>query len=740
MRAQEEPVVRQRRRGEGHANVRSWTSNDVLTGGIVGAIEALLAISLAGLVFAGALAPAAGTMIGMALVGTAVVLLVVAYRTSLPVAVGSTQETPAAILAVVTAGVASQLGPDHPGLVGTAIVSVVTATTLTGAMLWVLGRFQVGQLARYVPYPVIGGFLAGTGWLLFAGGLDFLVADDPGLLTSATWTDPAILLKMLPGVLLAAGLLLGARRGLGGALLPAVAFTAVGAFYLVVLVGPGLDAVRDGGWLLGPFRDRALWPPEVSLFAEVDLAAVAGQGITIVTVAALSAVSLLLMASGIELSAGEDADLDRELKVAGGANLLVAATGGLPGYHAVLLSDLVRRAGADNRRVSLVAAVVVLLGVVIGGGPIALLPRFVAGGLLAFLGLVFLTEWLIDGWSTLDRADYAIVVSIVVVIAGVGFLEGVAVGLLLSFLRFLVTYSRTEVVRTRRRGSATPSRVDRPARDQALLETVADRIVVLELQGFLFFGTGHQLAEEVRSILLDDPHIRHVILDLERVTGADSTAVQSLQRIARRAAAADATLVLVGLSAERSRALDVEAFAAHEEVRVADDLDQAVQWCEERLLAEATPADTVLHSSLRDDLEAELGDQELIARLLAVVEHVEVPAGTRVIRRGDTDHDLYLLEAGQLTVSLPGEDDRPVRVRTMTAGTVIGEIGLELGVPRSADVVADTDVRLLRLPATTLERLAVQDPLLAAAVHRYLARLLARRLITSLRTIEALER
>jgi SulP family sulfate permease len=332
------------------------------------------------------------------------------------------------------------------------------------------------------------------------------------------------------------------------------------------------------------------------------------------------------------------------------------------------------------------------------------------------------------------------VVSIVVVIAAVGFLEGVAIGLALSFLRFLVTYSRTEVVRTRRRGSATPSRVDRPAQDQALLGTVADRIVVLELQGFVFFGTGHQLAEEVRSSLLTEPDTRHVVLDLQRVTGADSTARQSLQRIARQVAEAGATLVLVGPADGHSRALGLASFVEQDGVRVVDDLDRGVQWCEEQLLAEARPPEVAADSSLRADLEAELGDQDLIDRLLAVVEHLQVPAGTQIIRRGDLDHDLYLLEDGQLTVSLPGDDDRPVRVRTMTAGTVIGEIGLELGVPRSADVVADTDVRLLRLPATTLERLAVEDPRLAAAVHRYLARLLARRLVTSLRTIEALER
>jgi len=729
-----EPPIR-----DAGVGVGPWTTNDVMTGGIVGVIEALLAISFAGLVFGGALAPAADTMIGMSLVGTSVVLLVIAYRSSLSVSIGSGQEAPAAILAVVISGVVAQLGPGHAGLVGTAILAVVATTATTGALLWILGRFQIGQLARYVPYPVIGGFLAGLGWLLVSGGLGFMTGDAPGSSTLDAVTDPGFLLRLLPGVLLALGLLLGVRRRVSGVLIPVSAVGAIALFHLVVLIGPGLDAARDTGWLLGPFPDRGLWPPDPGLFAEVELAAIWSQGLTILTVAGLSAVSLLLAASGIELSAGEDADLDRELRVAGGANLLVAATGGLPGYHAVILSDLVNRSGANARRVALVATAVVLTGVAIGSGPIGLLPRFVAGGLLAFLGLGFLVEWLIDGWSLLEKPDYAIVVTITVVIATVGFLEGVATGLALSFLRFLVTYSRTEVVRTRRRGSTTPSRVDRPPLEQARLADVADRIWVLELQGFLFFGTGHRLAEDVAAVLRSTPDTRYVVLDLRRVTGADATALQSLQRIARRVAAADADLVLVGLPAASSRALDLATLADQDGVEVTSDLDQAMQWCEEQLLADAPPPGQATDTSLLADLHTEFGDAELVRRLLEVAERMQVPSGTRIIRRGDADHDLYLLESGQLTVSIPGEDGQPVRVRTMSAGTVIGEIGLELGAPRSADVTADTEVSLRRLPAATLERLTVEDPQLAAAIHRYLARLLARRLITTMRTIEALE-
>jgi MFS superfamily sulfate permease-like transporter len=165
---------------------------------------------------------------------------------------------------------------------------------------------------------------------------------------------------------------------------------------------------------------------------------------------------------------------------------------------------------------------------------------------------------------------------------------------------------------------------------------VPDRIVILELQGYLVFGSGHRLSEEIRSILLTDPDVRHVVLDLRRVAGADSTATRNLERIARQVAAADATLVLVALPAARSRALDLDPLRERDGVRLLGD--------------DPTRADGV-EGSLRADLIAEVGDEALVNLLLGV-----------------------------------------------------------------------------------------EDPRLAAAVHRYLARLLGRRLRTSLRTIEALER
>ena len=57
----------------------------------------------------------------------------------------------------------------------TITAAIAFATTLTGFSLFLLDFFKSGNLIRFIPYPVVGGFLASTGWLLVAGAIGLLI-------------------------------------------------------------------------------------------------------------------------------------------------------------------------------------------------------------------------------------------------------------------------------------------------------------------------------------------------------------------------------------------------------------------------------------------------------------------------------------------------------------------------------------------------------------------------------------
>jgi len=100
-------------------------------------------------------------------------------------------------------------------------------------------------------------------------------------------------------------------------------------------------------------------------------------------------------------------------------------------------------------------------GMMFFGGPlIALFPKPVLGGLLIFLGLSFLADWLYDGWNKLSRADYVIVVVIFLVMSLFGLLPGLGVGVALAAGLFIIQYSRVPVVRRTVSGRTYRSRVE----------------------------------------------------------------------------------------------------------------------------------------------------------------------------------------------------------------------------------------------------------------------------------------
>src|SRR5205085_12348215 len=125
--------------------------------------------------------------------------------------------------------------------------------------------------------------------------------------------------------------------------------------------------------------------------------------------------------------------------------------------------------GARSRVVGVASAAMCLAALLFGASAVARFPRFVLGGLVLFLGLSFLVEWLYDSWFRLARAEYAVVVLILLVVAMVGFLPGVAVGLVVAVVLFVVNYSRTDVIRHVLTGASLTSNVERPPRERDLL-------------------------------------------------------------------------------------------------------------------------------------------------------------------------------------------------------------------------------------------------------------------------------
>lgn len=705
----------------------------LITGVLMGVTEAIFALSVASLIFSGDLAPYLPYGIGMALVTSTIMLAAISLGSSAPGVTGILQDSPSVVLAVMATALVGALpaGQLADKLV-TVLVAIALTALLTGAFFLALGSFRLGGLVRFLPYPVVGGFLAGTGWLLVQGSFG-VMADAPLTLANLpALLHPAALILWVPGVLFALALSLGLRRIRHFLTMPAILVVTFVLFYLALLLtGTSVPEATSHGLLLGKMSGQAIWRPLVSQsLLAVDWAAILGQGGSIAAVLLLSVVGLLLNASALELAFRQDLDLNRELRVAGLANLLSGLGGGAVGYHVLDLSTLCVRTGARGRVPGLVAGAL-CAGVFLAGAPLlAFFPRPVLGGLLFFLGLGFLVEWVVDGWSKLSRADHAIVLLILVAIGVAGFLVGVAVGLVAAIVLFVLNYSRTSVVRCALSGAEMRSNVERVAYHRRVLGELGQHIYILKLQGFLFFGTANALLEQIRERVADpaQPQVRYILLDFCRVTGLDSSAVISFVKGRQLAQAQGITLLLSELSDQARSQFERGGLAEEESVRVVPDLDHGLEWCEDRLLDYRHITRVNLPLTLSAQLEDGGLEREEAHRLLPFLEKVQIEGGEYLLRQGDEADALYFIERGGVTVYLEMEGEQRVRLQSLERGTMVGELGLYLGTSRSASAVADYQTVAYRLTRSALLAMKEQEPELAAAFHEFMIRQTCERL------------
>ena len=718
-----------------------------LIGGlVVGVVVVIVAISFGALVFSGELAEFTSQGIGFGLLSAAILGIVVALGSSFRGMVATPQDSPAAIMALIAAAVAAGLPATVPReqVFTTVVAAVSLASVLTGVFFFALGSFRLGGLIRFIPYPVIGGFLAGTGWLLVKGSFG-VMADVPlGFTQLSTLAQWEVARRWLPGVVLGLLLFVMLRRYSHFLILPGLLLASIGGFYLLLAVSSTpIAEARASGFFLGPFPDGGLWQPLApDALAAVDWGLIAGQAGSLAAILLVGVVALLLNASGLELAVERDIDLDRELRIGGVANVLSGLGGGLQGFQTLSLSALGHKLCAESRLVGLVSAGMCAATLVLGASVLSFFPKPSLGGLLLFLGLAFLVEWVYDAYFKLPRGDYFVVLMILLVIGTVGYLESVGVGIVIAVVLFVVNYSRIDVVKHALSGGDHPSNVERPRRHRRLLQREGERQLILELQGFLFFGTADKLFQQVRRRVAEPERValRFAVLDFRQVSGLDSSAVLSFVKLKQLAESQDFVLVLAHCSPEISRQLEKGGLADDgARIRGFPELDRAVEWCENQVLQTAGADLEVGARPLVEQLAEVLPalDPDLMLRYF---ERQEVGAGHYLMRQGEPPEDLFFVESGQVTVQMELDDGSTVRLLTMGAGTVVGEMELCLGQERSASVVTERPSVVYRLTADTLERMERENSTVAAAFFRYISRLMAERLVINNRTLRALLR
>lgn len=708
---------------------------------VVGVFSILFYVSYAALIFSGPLAPwlaygLTATFITGAIGGT-----VTSWRSSLSFAIGGPDGSTCAVIAALVGTLAVRLRSNglDDGLLTATLVVLALSAALTGLLLCGLGLARLGRAIRFVPYPVIGGFLGASGCLMLAGVFRILTGYPLSVANIAHVVDAGAAEKLAAGTAVAAFLILGRQYWKSPLAMPAQLLASIIGFYLVLLLlrMPVAD-LQAQGWMFTMPSARAFAPPWTLTFARVPWSALPELGADFIAVMFVGTISILLNITSIEMSTKREAVLDRELKLQGIANLLCAALGGYVSCLTSTRSRLNFLLGKDNRVSGLMIAAMSAAAVFVNPVFLGYMPKCVLGGLLVTIGYDAAKRWLVSSARQLERLEYLSLLAIALIIVWWGFLPGVSIGVIFGCATFALSAGRINVVKLAFDGSEYRSSLDRGPRELALLAAHGRELQGLRLQSYLFFGSANRLYEHVKLLLAERPECRFLLFDFRLVTGLDSSAVHSFTQIKQAAEALGARLVLVHLTPSIEKAFgDNQVIGKN--VPVFADIDRALEFCENAIIASHNDGDSGSRS-LRDWLAEALGSAAFADTLASNCRRFEFAPGDVIAQQGGPSDSMHFIIDGRVGIIVNLEDGSSIRVRSLGQHTTIGEMGLLTGRPRSATVQAEVASVAYELRADAFERLKVEHPSLVQALLTYVIALMAERLSFASRVIGVLQR
>jgi sulfate permease, SulP family len=714
---------------------------DVFAGAICSILSVAYCLSYAALIFTGPIAHLLAYGVAVTFLSAVVGGAVVALRSSLPFAIAGPDSSISVVIAAMVATV-TQHSVAHGGgdLLEATLIVMSLATAFTGLVLCILGFTNAGRAIRFVPFPVIGGFLGATGWLMITGAVQVITDQRPMLSNMGAFIDFAIASKLAAALLVALAFHLALRRSKSPFILPAILAAAFAVTYLVLpLTGSSLVKAQMLGWMFQPQPIAPLTLPwragALHSFDWTSLPSLAGDMLAILFV---TISTLLLNTTGIEIATRTEANIERDLKAVGLANLLTAALGGYASCTSLSRSILVRTVGASSRLSGLTVAAV-SAAILIGHPPfLGYVPKYVLGGLLLFLGWGLVYQWIIQSSQQLLRLEYLSLIAIAFLIINWGFVAGVLIGVVIGCATFALSASRVNAIKFNFDGSEYRSSLDRGAQELSLLASHGREIQGMALQSYLFFGSANRLYQHVKSLLRREPECRFLIFDFRRVTGIDSSATQSFAQIKQAATEALARIVLVNLSPELERPFRTAGFLA-DDVIVASDLDRALESCEQAIIA-AHEGKGSEARSLRVWLAEALGSSQLADRLAEYCRRLEVQTGDVIAQQGDAATSMHFILDGRVGIIVDLKEGQTTRVRSLGQHTTVGEMGLLTRQPRSATIQAEAPSVLYELDAEAFERIKRDHPALSQALLAYVIRVMTERLTFANRAIGVLQR
>ncbi len=631
----------------------------------------------------------------------------------------------------------------HRDIAPSNIVLLMTVLgILTGALQILIGFLGIGRLIKYVPYPVVSGYLSGVG-LIIVGSQIPKFAGAPADLTWFTaliapqhWDWRGLLIG---GVTIVAMLFAGRLTKNIPATIWGI-FAGILTYAAIALFDASLLTLKDNPLVIGPLGASGkgyldLITDRWDKIGDLKLAQVAGLIGSALTLAALLSIDTLKTCVVLDRLTRTQHDSDRELTAQGVANIVAASIGGMPGAGTMGASMVNLSSGAKTRISGMLEGVFTVLVALLLGSFVAWIPVATLSGVLIVVGLRMIdTDPLRFLESRSTMLDFSVVLAVVSVALTVDLIAASAVGVVLSILLFVREQVGGSVVRRKSFVGERSSAWYRPENQMQLLDAKGRTAIIFELQGSLFFGTAQQL---YRTLEPELPLTKFLILDLQRVQSIDLTAAHTLNLVRDILAEREVPLLLSNVRERLSNGRNMREFLEltglkpdGENLLFMPTLTAAIEWVESRLLGDQSQASSDLPPLELHQLDLFKGSKpETLEDLEACLEKKSWLAGESIFVTGDPSDNLYLIRKGEVKVlGTVGREGGIRHIATYGRGDFLGGLAFLDNYPHSSDAIATRHCEMYVLSLEKFNYLADQHKRIALIMMTKLARMLAIRL------------
>ena len=715
----------------------SWSSGDVW-GGLAAMLVAFPAAIAFGVTVYSSIGPAyAGLGAIAGIVGAVVIGLVAALLGGTDRLVSTPCAPAAAVLsAFAVESVASGAAPQLT------VLMILVVGLLAGLVQVALGLMGVGRIIKYIPYPVVSGYLTGVGLIIIGSQIGKLLGVSDGLrwwqalADPAAWDWRALLIGLVTaGVTVAAprvtrrlpGIIVGIAAGVAAYALLAAFDPALRRLEGNPLVIGALDFSADG--YVSDLMGR--WA-EIGSISVSQLVALLGAALTLGVLLSIDTLKTCVVLDQLTRSRHES---NRELIAQGVANCSANALGGISGAGQMGATLVGLNSGASSRACGVFEGLFSLVAALLATSFVAWIPVATLAGILVVIGLRMIDRAPLQFLRARETLlDFGVVVAVVVVALTVGLIAASAVGVGLAMLLFVREQIGGVVVRHKVLLAQTSSSWHRPQRELEVLAAKGDRAVIFSLQGSLFFGNTYQLYTDLEHEIATRDY---VIIDLRRVRSIDVTAAHLFKQIRDTIKERGAKLVLCGVrGAEAARGNVRELLSTSgvvrpdsKTVRVFADLDTAIAWVEDRLLGEEEDPESEGEPMDLAAMELFAGYREDTLRdLAALMEVRRYPAGAVIYERGAEGRELFWVRRGsvRLVAAIDGSQHRPMA--SFGRGDFFGGLAFLDGESRPNNAVAVTDTETYVLSRERFNEFSKVHRTLAFNLAMSMARIVATRL------------